>query len=279
MTEGFVQRESVNMIIYYMVHKEKVSQYKNMCWLVKENMIHNSCTNTWKLYQDNMREWNWLPFVCIVMASPDEERCLDGSTGYGEWQILQFFVRSTNCILEAGETFTNPLEPTSTVIKSTTKLLLYTFSASSLYFNSFFSLASLKFVSKQTVSSMMIAVLVSPLYTTRSGHRSGGTKLGGNWYWSVRSARMIMSSGIRCFMNSVMIWRTSSCLLLYRHSSSATSQLFSTWQKVLRSPQSLHAANRWSFFLHSDKLALWGRVSLAAFRANFIWDEGRVVWI
>ena len=52
----------------------------------------------------------------------------------------------------------------------------------------------LKFVSKQAVSSIIITVLVRSLYATRTGHRSEGAKLGGNWYWSVRSARMIMSS-------------------------------------------------------------------------------------
>ena len=36
MTEGFVQGGSANMIIYYMAHKGRVSQYKNICWLVKE---------------------------------------------------------------------------------------------------------------------------------------------------------------------------------------------------------------------------------------------------
>ena len=41
MTEGFVQGGSANVIIHYMAHKERVSQNKNMCRLVRENMIQN----------------------------------------------------------------------------------------------------------------------------------------------------------------------------------------------------------------------------------------------
>ena len=57
--------------------------------------------------------------------------------------------------------------------------------------------------------------------------------------------------------------------------SSATLQLFKTWQSVWLFPQSLQSADRWSPFLHSASLALWGRVSLAALRANFICADGR----
>ena len=36
MTEGFVQGGSANVITHYMAHKERVSQYKNVCRLVRE---------------------------------------------------------------------------------------------------------------------------------------------------------------------------------------------------------------------------------------------------
>ena len=41
MTEGFVQGGSANVITHYMAHKERVSQYKNVCRLVRENTIQN----------------------------------------------------------------------------------------------------------------------------------------------------------------------------------------------------------------------------------------------
>ena len=81
-----------------------------------------------------------------------------------------------------------------------------------------------------------------------------------------------MSSGSFSFANFSMMRRTSSCLVLYLLSSSATLQL---WQSVCLSPQSLQAADSWSSFLHSARFALCGSVSLAALRANFICAEGK----
>lgn len=51
--------------------------------------------------------------------------------------------------------------------------------------------------------------------------------------------------------------------------------LLRIWQSVCRSPQSLYAAESVSFLLHCAKLALCGRVSQAALRANFIWAGGK----
>ena len=76
-------------------------------------------------------------------------------------------------------------------------------------------------------------------------------------------------------MNSSMICRIWSCLVLYLRSSRATSQLLRIWHSVCRSPHNLQAADKCSFFLHRAKLALWGRVSLEAFSANFICANGR----
>jgi hypothetical protein len=61
--------------------------------------------------------------------------------------------------------------------------------------------------------------------------------------------------------------------VLYLRSCSATLQL-SMWQRVCLSPHSLQAADK-SLFLHSDRFALWGSVSLAALKANFICADGR----
>jgi len=76
-------------------------------------------------------------------------------------------------------------------------------------------------------------------------------------------------------MNIVMACRIRSCLVLYLHNSKATLQLLRMWHNVCCSPHNLHATDRWSLFLHRAKLALWGRVSFAAFNANFIWADGR----
>lgn len=59
---------------------------------------------------------------------------------------------------------------------------------------------------------MMMAILVSSLYATRSGHASEGARAGGNRYWSVTSATMIMSLGTSCFINFLIMWNTLSCL-------------------------------------------------------------------
>lgn len=89
---------------------------------------------------------------------------------------------------------------------------------------------------------------------------------------SDRSAITVISLGTRFFTKPAMTERTSSCLVLYLHSSSATSQLFRMWQSVCLSPHSLHATEICSLYLHK---ALWGRELLAAFKANFNCADGR----
>ena len=120
----------------------------------------------------------------------------------------------------------------------------------------------------------MIAALVCWLYMTKSGRRSEQARLVGKWYCSDRSAKTHMSSGTCSLTNSVMMCRISSCRWLYLRKFNATLQLLRTWQSVCFSPQSLHAADRPLLFLHSAIFALWGRVSFAAFKTNFIWADG-----
>ena len=71
------------------------------------------------------------------------------------------------------------------------------------------------------------------------------------------------------FTKSAINISTTSCLALYLLRSSATLQWFKTCESVCRSLQSLHWSERPSLLLQIAKLALWGSVSWAAFRANF----------
>ena len=63
--------------------------------------------------------------------------------------------------------------------------------------------------------------------------------------------------------------------MLYLRSSRVTLQLLRIWHSVYRSPHNLHTADKCSFFLLRARLALWGRVPLEAFSANFIYADGR----
>ena len=66
---------------------------------------------------------------------------------------------------------------------------------------------------------------------------------------------------IPCSMTS----RMASCLPLYRLRCRAVGHWLRMWGRVCRFPHSLQASERPSFFLHSARFALWGRVSCAAF--------------
>ena len=71
-------------------------------------------------------------------------------------------------------------------------------------------------------------------------------------------------SGKWSLTKSTITSSTLSCLVLYLHSSSATSQ----WFRACLSPQSLHWLDRPSFLLQTERLALGGRVSWVTFKAN-----------
>ena len=70
-----------------------------------------------------------------------------------------------------------------------------------------------------------------------------------------------------------MTFSTASWRTLYLLRSLATLQQLRTWIKDCRSPQSRHESL--SFFLHRWRLELWGSVSTAALRANFVCSWGR----
>lgn len=105
--------------------------------------------------------------------------------------------------------------------------------------------------------------------------KSETAKHGGNWYWSDRSVSTVTSLGI-C---SCLKLEISSCWVSYYTALGALcscSGCSKAFISHMHAPHSLHmhAANRLSVFLQSNRYVLCGSVSLATLRGKFIWAGG-----